>query len=272
MTRARILADYVAGGTTAAEFDYLDGVTSNVQTQLDAKNPTRNENLKVVNDGWATYCDVDADYLTLWNSSNEALIVSSVNLTITITTAGLLGLDTGSEAANTWYHIWVISNGSATSGIFSTSSTSPTMPSGYTYKKYVGAARNDSSSNFIAMKQLGNHVRIPYDNVGSGIVNAWVTLDCSAFVPPTAKRVGIRCAINGGSTTGNVGGECALRVQPGESYGQTHLVNAQFYISGLDWAVGGSGMQDLHTDSSVAVYSGATGYTKSYAYEYDNIV
>jgi len=37
MTRARILADYVAGGTTAAEFDYMDGVTSNVQTQLDAK-------------------------------------------------------------------------------------------------------------------------------------------------------------------------------------------------------------------------------------------
>ena len=40
MTRARILADYVAGGTTAAEFDYMDGVTSNVQTQIDAKAPT----------------------------------------------------------------------------------------------------------------------------------------------------------------------------------------------------------------------------------------
>ena len=37
MTKARILADYVAGGTTAAEFDYMDGVTSNVQPQLDAK-------------------------------------------------------------------------------------------------------------------------------------------------------------------------------------------------------------------------------------------
>ena len=36
MSRARILADYVAGGTTAAEFDYMDGVTSNVQTQLTA--------------------------------------------------------------------------------------------------------------------------------------------------------------------------------------------------------------------------------------------
>ena len=40
MTKARILADYVAGGTTAAEFDYMDGVTSNVQTQMDAKAPT----------------------------------------------------------------------------------------------------------------------------------------------------------------------------------------------------------------------------------------
>ena len=39
-TRARILADYVSGGATAAEFDYLDGVTSSIQTQLDAKSPT----------------------------------------------------------------------------------------------------------------------------------------------------------------------------------------------------------------------------------------
>ena len=39
MTKARILADYVAGGTTAAEFDYMDGVTSNVQTQMNTKAP-----------------------------------------------------------------------------------------------------------------------------------------------------------------------------------------------------------------------------------------
>ena len=32
MTKARILADYVAGGTTAAEFDYMDGVTSNADS------------------------------------------------------------------------------------------------------------------------------------------------------------------------------------------------------------------------------------------------
>jgi len=36
MSRARILADYVSSGVTAAEFDYMDGVTSNVQTQIDS--------------------------------------------------------------------------------------------------------------------------------------------------------------------------------------------------------------------------------------------
>ena len=45
MTRARILADYVSGGTTAAEFDYLDGVTSNVQTQMDLKAPSASPTL-----------------------------------------------------------------------------------------------------------------------------------------------------------------------------------------------------------------------------------
>ena len=65
MTRARILADYVAGGTTAAEFDYLDGVTSNVQTQLDNK-PSRN---MVVNGGmevWQRSTDITAS-----DGSNE---------------------------------------------------------------------------------------------------------------------------------------------------------------------------------------------------------
>ena len=39
MTKARILADYVAGGVIAAEHEFMDGVTSNVQTQLTAKAP-----------------------------------------------------------------------------------------------------------------------------------------------------------------------------------------------------------------------------------------
>lgn len=56
-----------------------------------------------------------------------------------ITRAGLGGLDTGTEAIDTWYHIWVISNGSIVSGLLSASPDAPEMPQNQTYKAYVGA-------------------------------------------------------------------------------------------------------------------------------------
>ena len=77
MTKARILADYVAGGTTAAEFDYMDGVTSNVQTQLDAKAPTKQNydvNLSKVS---ASTVDIDAGYLTLIDSANKSVVLGT---------------------------------------------------------------------------------------------------------------------------------------------------------------------------------------------------
>lgn len=58
------------------------------------------------------------------------------------------GIDTGSEAASTWYHVWLIrkdSDGSA-DVLFSTSVSSPTMPSGYTAKRLIGSVYNDASS------------------------------------------------------------------------------------------------------------------------------
>jgi hypothetical protein len=50
------------------------------------------------------------------------------------------GLDTGS-IANTTYHIWLIkrSDTKVVDALFSTSATSPTMPTGYDYKRRVGS-------------------------------------------------------------------------------------------------------------------------------------
>lgn len=106
----------------------------------------------------ASTMDVDADEIVLTDSSDNRYLASSVNLTIDITASGVNGLDTGSEAMSTWYHIWVIYNGTTVAGLLSTSSTSPTLPSGYTYKGYVGAVYNNSSSNFPTTKQKNNRV------------------------------------------------------------------------------------------------------------------
>jgi len=61
------------------------------------------------------------------------------------------GLDTGTIATSTWYYVYVIKN--LTTGVvdwlYSASATAPTMPSGYTVKRMVGAVKTNSSSQFI---------------------------------------------------------------------------------------------------------------------------
>ena len=62
------------------------------------------------------------------------------------------GLDIGSSPiANTWYYIWVIKKDSdeTVDALFSLNDTSPDMPSGYTYKKLIGAIITNSSSNIM---------------------------------------------------------------------------------------------------------------------------
>lgn len=90
---------------------------------------------------------------------------AKTNLQIDITVGGVNGLDTGAEAGSTWYYIWVIWNGATASGLFSLSSTAPTMPGGYTHKALVGAVRNGApggvATDFMRFWQAGNRVWIP---------------------------------------------------------------------------------------------------------------
>lgn len=68
------------------------------------------------------------------------------------------GLDTGSIAADTWYHYWLImrSDTGVVDFLFSTSATSPTMPTNYDFKRRIGACLTDSSSNITSYFQRGD--------------------------------------------------------------------------------------------------------------------
>ena len=106
--------------------------------------------------------DIDADAITLIDASDFTYQANSANLTIDITASGANGLDTGSEANSTQYYLWVIYNitTDTAAGLLSLSSTAPTMPSGYTYKRRVGATFNDSSGNLEGTQQTGNRLKI----------------------------------------------------------------------------------------------------------------
>lgn len=89
-------------------------------------------------------------------------VTNSSVKTLTLTVNGANGLDTGSLSADTNYYIFVIYNtSSGVSGVLaSLSATAPTMPSGYTYKRFVGMFRTDGSSNIATgYSQVGSIVR-----------------------------------------------------------------------------------------------------------------
>lgn len=67
------------------------------------------------------------------------------------------GLDAGSKAVSTWYHVFLISNGTNTDVLFSTSAVSPTMPDGYSYKRRIGSIKTNSGGNICGFKQHGGY-------------------------------------------------------------------------------------------------------------------
>jgi len=93
-------------------------------------------------------------------ASNQVFLNSVANtpslaLTADIEVSGTNGLDTGSEAPNTWYYLFFIYNPVTTTwASLISASLVPTLPSGFTYYTLVGAARNDGYSNFIPFNQV----------------------------------------------------------------------------------------------------------------------
>ncbi len=99
--------------------------------------------------------------VTYRDDTNAADIIAPANLDVVLSGSGALGLDTGSEANNTWYYIWLCKGASGVTAVFSTSKTSPTLPTGYTtYKRRVrGCFRNDNSSNIIQFHYINHDFR-----------------------------------------------------------------------------------------------------------------
>ena len=65
------------------------------------------------------------------------------------------GLDAGSVAAGTWYHVHLIRRPD-TGGVdvlISTSASAPTMPANYTQKRRIGSLKTDGSSHIVAFLQ-----------------------------------------------------------------------------------------------------------------------
>jgi hypothetical protein len=110
------------------------------------------------------------------------------SFTVDITVVGAVnGLDTGAKASNTWYYLYMISNGTTIGGLLSASGTSPTLPSGYIFSKLIGAIYVNSGGTFITINQQANRVSIaPTEVVTAQNPTTATAVVMSAAVPTTA--------------------------------------------------------------------------------------
>lgn len=150
--------------------------------------PTKNLLGTYVTGATATYT---ADRIIVENSAGVARVLTNFSKTLNIVTAGAGGLDTGAESANAWYYVWAIAKDDGTQNILmSLSSTTPTMPAGYTFKGLIGAIRN-ATSNFYVFKQVGRRIIIDPQNILSGGSATAVTslgANLAIWVPPIAVK------------------------------------------------------------------------------------
>lgn len=158
-------------------------------------------NLFIKNDGSAPNTSIDVTFngAILTDGQGGAIAAPSSSLVISALVNGANGLDVSSLSASTWYYVWTIGSGATIAGLLSLSSSAPTLPAGYIYKKYLGAVRTDSSGHFLRINQANKRAFYKV-TTGSNLTTdpqiysgnnggAIGLLSLATFVPPTATEV-----------------------------------------------------------------------------------
>jgi hypothetical protein len=159
-----LLSTSAAAGAPPAIPNYLGGLTLSNDTTF----------ATTLDIGTGAACSDD-------NSAMMALTTAAFQKVLGVGwTAGSnnTGLDTGSPAASTWYHVYLImrTDTGLVDVLFSVSPTAPTMPPGYTKKRRIGSIRTNASSQIMAFTQLGDQflwgVDLAYDVYNGGAASA----------------------------------------------------------------------------------------------------
>ena len=126
------------------------------------------------------------------DSSNARLMRNNGTVVLDCGTTGANGLDSGSLANNTWYHVFLIMQADGTvAALASTSPASPSLPGGYAYKRRIGAFRTDGSANIIAFTQIGDEFlwKMPvaeFEDTNPGTAAVFKTLTVPTGIKITA--------------------------------------------------------------------------------------
>lgn len=180
--------------------------------------------------------------------------------------SGAAGKDTAFSLVSAWIHIFAIYNPSTAVSdvLLSNSATAPTLPSGYTKKRYIGSILTNGSSNIVTFRQKQDYFEwitpgLDYSQASPGtgtltitantpsgvavraVVNA-LTLASGFYIFPTFGTVSapstsaapLASAEDGGSSNDN-GGQMEVEVDTSQQFFAKIASNAYFRVSTLGY-------------------------------------
>ena len=138
----------------------------------------------------------------LWSDTKvEGRVITNIAGDLAMTVGSAFSTDVaagetakrGGEAADAFYHKWIISSTTATRIMLSTRSfkgLAPVLLGGFTFKGYVGFVRNDASSDFRKILQRDNNVvGESIQVVTNGSATVLTAVDCSSVVANTVRVI-----------------------------------------------------------------------------------
>lgn len=144
------------------------------------------------------------------------------------------GLDTGTIAASTWYHVFLIKN--LASGnvdvLYSLSPTAPTMPAGYTVKRLIGSVLTTAGSLITDFIQIGDETLWRATVTGVGTAGSVAATALTLAGIPTGIKVNAKLSA---LAVANAGGEGRFRLyspdQNDEAVATTNLNAGTFGVA-----------------------------------------
>lgn len=204
------------------------------------------------------------------DSTNTAMmtLAAAISKTTSAWSAGTGNgcLDTGSIATATWYGVFEIENPTtSTVDVLCTKETagsapSPTMPSGYTLKRYIGSMSTNGSSQWAAFVQNGGDFRWvvpPLDGNGISLTTAYANITLS--VP-----LGVKVRAEGRATGGSGSGFIATRPTTGSDGTPSGTVAPLAILNGGALAYAPAGVWSVWTNTSGQIQWAASGSETAY--------
>lgn len=181
------------------------------------------------------------DEIILENSLGGTIKLGPLAVTINTGASGANGIDSGAVATGTFYSVWFIHNSTTatTAGLLSTSSTTPTMPAGFTYRARVGwAVTAVGSTNLHRLSQKGRVAQflvtpgsvtaaLPVITSSFGSSASWQANDITKVCPSTASAINLQFVFNGSVISPGTATQWAA-VAPNPNYSLTSPSTSPF--------------------------------------------